>query len=273
MPTFYISKSANPRSARHIATFVALSLLIHGLLFFVFAHWQREDLPRAAQASASPPISVRLLEAAPAAARPSAPVARAAPPRRPKPPAKPAIAKNKRTHPALAKVEPPAPPKESADAHRAPEPQMDMLSMLNAARERRRAAQQDLQDNAQEESQSNNIALANINRDLQRSSGRWTGVGGVFRIVSKGVRTAQFQFLGWNPGSGNRWSQTIEVDAGPNGDVELATVQKMIELIRSHYSGDFNWESHRLGRVLVLSARPDDNAALQAFLMREFFGG
>jgi hypothetical protein len=49
-------------------------------------------------------------------------------------------------------------------------------------------------------------------------------------------------------------------------------VRKMIELIRSHYQGDFNWESHRLGRVIVLSARIEDNAELEAFLIREFFG-
>lgn len=149
---------------------------------------------------------------------------------------------------------------------------MDMMEMINAARARRATA-----ENAQtaEESASpsaNNIALANINRDLQRYSSKREGIGGVFQIISKGVRTAQFQFRGWNPGSGNSWRQTIEVDAGPNGDVELAIVQKMIALIRSHYSGDFNWESHRLGRVIVLSARPSDNAELEAFLMREFFG-
>ena len=48
--------------------------------------------------------------------------------------------------------------------------------------------------------------------------------------------------------------------------------QRMIELIRTHYSGDFRWESHRLGRVVVLSARPEDNEGLEDFLVREFFG-
>ena len=49
-------------------------------------------------------------------------------------------------------------------------------------------------------------------------------------------------------------------------------VRRMIELIRTHYTGDFNWESHRLGRVVVLSARPDDQRGLEDFLMQEFFG-
>ena len=55
----------------------------------------------------------------------------------------------------------------------------------------------------------------------------------------------------------------IEVDAGPDGDVELAIVRRMIALIREHYTGDFNWESQRLGRVVVLSAAPADNAELE----------
>ena len=46
----------------------------------------------------------------------------------------------------------------------------------------------------------------------------------------------------------------------------------MIELIRRYYKGDFNWESHRLGRVVVLSAAPEHNDELEAYLMREFFG-
>jgi hypothetical protein len=45
----------------------------------------------------------------------------------------------------------------------------------------------------------------------------------------------------------------------------------MIEMIRREYTGDFNWESQRLGRVIVLSARLNDNAGLEAFLKDEFF--
>ena len=46
----------------------------------------------------------------------------------------------------------------------------------------------------------------------------------------------------------------------------------MISLIREHYQGDFNWESHRMARTIVLSARPEDSAGLEDFLMLEFFG-
>ena len=63
----------------------------------------------------------------------------------------------------------------------------------------------------------------------------------------------------------------IEVDAGQGGDVERAMVRRMIELIRSHYEGDFIWRSHRLGKSLTMSARPADQAELEDFLIREFF--
>ena len=46
----------------------------------------------------------------------------------------------------------------------------------------------------------------------------------------------------------------------------------MVSLIRQHYKGDFNWDSHRLNRTIVMSARPEDNAGLEEFLMLEFFG-
>jgi len=49
-------------------------------------------------------------------------------------------------------------------------------------------------------------------------------------------------------------------------------VRRMIELIRTHYKGDFKWESHRLDRVVTLSARPEDSEGLEDFLLREFFG-
>jgi hypothetical protein len=45
----------------------------------------------------------------------------------------------------------------------------------------------------------------------------------------------------------------------------------MILLIREYYSGDFKWESHRLQRVVTLSARPEDQAGLEEFMMKEFF--
>jgi hypothetical protein len=42
-------------------------------------------------------------------------------------------------------------------------------------------------------------------------------------------------------------------------------------IVREYETGDFLWESPRLGRQLTLSARQKDNAELEAFLMQEFF--
>ena len=64
----------------------------------------------------------------------------------------------------------------------------------------------------------------------------------------------------------------IEVDAGIGGDVELALVRGMIKIIREHYQGDFNWQSYKQGKVIVLSARQEDNEKLEDFLSTEFFG-
>ena len=63
----------------------------------------------------------------------------------------------------------------------------------------------------------------------------------------------------------------VEVEAGPDGDVERAIIRKMIELIRQYHQEDFNWESQRLNRIIVLSARQRDNEGLEDFLMKEFF--
>jgi hypothetical protein len=98
------------------------------------------------------------------------------------------------------------------------------------------------------------------------------GVGGIFEILYKGTSTAQFAFNGWRPDTHRQWREVIEVNAPAGGDIDRAIVRSMITLIRSHYEGDFRWESRRLGRVVVLSARIEDNGFLEEFLMREFFG-
>ena len=63
----------------------------------------------------------------------------------------------------------------------------------------------------------------------------------------------------------------IQVEQGSEADIRIAVVKKMIVIIRQHTQEDFTWESHRLGRTIHLSARPEDSAGLQQFLLREFF--
>jgi len=152
-------------------------------------------------------------------------------------------------------------------------PPTDMLSYVNAARERRRVAEMSAEREYAEaranerEPSADEIRMANVKRNLQPQ-----GTNGVFQIVSMGSRRGAFSFRGWTKDYSNARREFIEVDAGPGGDVESAMVRSMIELIRKYYKGNFNWESQRLNRVVILSARIEDNAGLEDFMKREFFG-
>lgn len=168
----------------------------------------------------------------------------------------------------------PAMPTTEADPEPASDmaPPADMMSYVEAAKARRQAAEMfAVRMNAEAAARergpsSDGIRMANIMRNLQPQ-----GTNGVFQIVGMGVRTGKFSFRGWTKDASDSRRELIEVDAGPNGDVERAIVRGMIELIRKYYKGDFNWESQRLDRVIVLSARVEDNEGLEDFLIREFF--
>lgn len=176
---------------------------------------------------------------------------------------------------AQAKVQPKAiqkPPSESP-LEPSPAPPTDLMAYINQARARRAAAGiPDERENAEamapgRQPSEEEIRMANIKRNLQAP-----GTNGIFRIVRMGARTAEFTFRGWTTDPSNSRLELIEVEAGPDGDVERAIVRRMIQLIRQYHEGNFNWESPRLGRVVVLSARMEENEGLEDFMMREFFG-
>lgn len=158
----------------------------------------------------------------------------------------------------------PVPPPAPSTALRPP-PAVDLQAYMDAQREKRRAQQS---GNSERVPSAEEVRDENIRRNLQQA-----GTNGVFRIISKGLSTAQFSFRGWQGSASNQRLEIINVEAGPDNDIERAIVRKMIAIIRQHYTGDFNWESQRLGRVLPLSARPQDNAGLEEFMLREFFAG
>lgn len=254
------------RTRIHVA--VGLSLLAHGMLMAIpMTH--RPGLP-GAQSTASPLI-VRLVERrAPEVVTPlperrlpvEKPHPRALPAERPEPAAPPTPVET------VAAVE---------TAQRPPAPQFDMLAMINARRQRREAFEDAMRRH--EEALSGNASApasdasaSALQRNLQSLASQDEGTGGVFTILWKGTRTAEFAFNGWQPERHRRWREVIEVDAGPGGDVDLAIVRRMIKLIRDHYSGDFVWRSHRMGKDLVLSARLEHTRDLEDFLVREFFG-
>ena len=163
---------------------------------------------------------------------------------------------------------PAPPPLPAPDPVTPPTPQVDMLAAIEANRAARMAAESALARGNPSDAGSKGDPLE---RNVRSLSGR-EGVGGVFQVLRKGLRTGEFAFNGFRGQGQRRWREVIEVDAGPGGNLELAMIRRMIELIRTHYTGDFQWDSHRLGRVVVLSARPADQPGLEEFLQKEFFG-
>ncbi|WP_128083071.1 hypothetical protein [Collimonas arenae] len=154
----------------------------------------------------------------------------------------------------------------------------DFSSHIQAARERREAAQAQERALAGETSppdetpqSSNDIARANI--QAQRG---WMGIdksktGGIFEVRDKTPFRATLIFHGWNADTSRNAMQQIPVERGGEDSIEMAVVNKMIELIRKKTNGDIPWRSQRLGRVITLSARVKDTAELQQFLMQEMF--
>jgi hypothetical protein len=259
-------------------TFVAivLSILVHLLLIFAIPRQHWLDTP---PSPAPEPITIVLNPVKPdtAAVSQAQPAPEAAPEPKPGKPYKPKPALIPRSKPAVAADEylpitpviPDnlAPPIPSAR----PDSAMptDMLAYINQARARRNALESyATQENAaaiahQRGRTEEEIRSDNIRRNFLQ------GTNGIFQITSMDGRNAQFSFRGWT-NEYNARREYFEVEAAP-AELERAVVRKMIELIRRYYNGDFNWESQRLGRVVILSARQEDNAGLEDFLIQEFF--
>jgi hypothetical protein len=171
----------------------------------------------------------------------------------------------------------PAPPAETAR----PSASDDLASYIEARRRTREAASAappsqesppPQPSTESEQERHNRTVAANLGLDRAPSFGseRKTG-GGIFQVERVGYDEAEFFFYGWNKEIRRNSRQMISVRRGNNPSMELAVVRKMIEIIREHSSGDFLWESPRLGRTITLSARMEDNAGLEEFMMNEFF--
>ncbi|ALK99315.1 hypothetical protein AB595_16685 [Massilia sp. WF1] len=114
-------------------------------------------------------------------------------------------------------------------------------------------------------------AMANIAAINGRGGQDPNETGGVFSVTNKTFSHADLKFRGWNPNFKRRWLTAVTVERGSDPDIETAIVKKMIELIRKEKNGDFEWDSHRLNKVVTLSARPQDTQELTAFLYKEMF--
>jgi hypothetical protein len=176
---------------------------------------------------------------------------------------------------------PPTVPDLTAPVPARPPANGDLASYIEA---RRRARAQSAPDassegtaNAQpvedDKARSDRIVAENLGtRSAQTFGYDPTHGGGVFQIVHMGYDNAEFIFFGWNKDIRRNTKQQIEVRKGNNSDMRIAVVRKMISIIREYEQEDFFWESYRLGRSLTLSARARDNAGLEEFMLREFFG-
>lgn len=149
----------------------------------------------------------------------------------------------------------------------------DMEARIAANRKRRGQAQPEPEESEQERGL--RIARANIAGAQGRNGGAGGGErndsGGIFSIVDQSSHSADIKFRGWNGNFKRNWLKQEHVELGAELDIETAIVKKMIELIRKEKPGDFVWDSQRLGRHVNLSARVEDTAELQAFLLKEFF--
>jgi hypothetical protein len=284
----------NVITVRVIWVAFALSLLVH-----VAALWTSPPLMRSLTldpAARAEPAAALVARLAPRSApREIAPPA--APPAPPSPASSPARQRATRLPPAAPAPSPPPPiatsepvprvapaptaPTTEAPAVASPPVETD-LSAFVAARRRARgeptitAAQGGEPDAPPVESEKerlNRTVTANLGLNKVPTFGDDPRRGGgMFQLRRLGSEDADFYFNGWNQDIGRVAKQLIEVRRGTNPDIRLAVVRKIIEIIRAHEPGDFIWVSRRLGRQVTLSARPGDTAALEDFIMRDFFG-
>ena len=164
---------------------------------------------------------------------------------------------------------PPPPPVVAAPAPPSPPIEGDLAAYVQARR-RERGEQEAALDN--EAARFNRAIAANLPAPARGVAAQDTKKGGgIFQIKRMTYDDAAFEFYGWNTAMGRKTPQLIEVRKGNNADMRIAVVRRMIVIIREFEKEDFNWESPRLGHVVVLSARLSDNTYLENYLMHEFF--
>jgi len=227
--------------------------------------------PRASAPESTPPPPAPPSRAAPPPAR------RAPPPARPVPrPSPPSIARSE-TIPGEGPTPPPRPPPSAEVQPPGPPAETDLSAYIASRRNARGEPAAPSDSNAppaeSDKDRLNRIVTANLGLNKTPTFGDDPKRGGgMFQIRRIGYDDAEFFFNGWDQDIGRIARQLIEVRKGANPDIRIAVVRKIIEIIRAHEPGDFIWVSHRMNRQVALSARPADNAALEDYMMREFFG-
>jgi type IV secretory pathway VirB10-like protein len=247
---------------------IVFSLLVHGLILFLALPQLNLD------SAAMPPTTIQVSLAPPPAEPPPPPVELPKPPKKPKPISRPKVMTQKpSSQPSDFNLPEAAPsPAPSAPVAPAKDQPVDMMAYVNAKRQQRLAMESDAaKQNAEALAKEQGPSAEQV-REQRIKDNLKVGTNGIFEITSLSARHAGFTFRGWTNDYSNARREAFEVEAGVGQDIRLLVVRKMIVLIRQHYQGDFNWESQRLGRVVIQSARPEDNAGLEDFMMMEFFG-
>jgi type IV secretory pathway VirB10-like protein len=247
---------------------IVFSLLVHGLILFLALPQLNLD------SAALAPTTIQVSLAPPPSVAPPPAVELPKPPKKPKSISRPKVMTQKPSvQPSdfnLPEANPsPAP---SAPVAPAKDQPVDMMAYVNAKRQQRLAMENDAaKQNAEAVAKEQGPSAEQV-REQRIKDNLKVGTNGIFEITSLSARHAGFSFRGWTNDYSNARREAFEVEAGVGQDIRLLVVKKMIVLIRQHYQGDFNWESQRLGRVVIQSARPEDNAGLEDFMMMEFFG-
>ncbi|WP_036304235.1 hypothetical protein [Methylotenera sp. L2L1] len=268
-------KSISVNISRNTIIAIVLSLLIHACIFFFAPNVKFDEPP------ASPATTIEVSFAQPKAKPVAAPLPEPIPePVKEQPVVKPVkqpkvIAKAPKP---LSKPEFTVPDPTPVPKPQAQEPVLDpakfpdMASYMKAVQASRRGAEYDAARQNAEAIASERGPSEEQKRDERIKNNFKSGTNGIFEITSLNSRHATFAFRGWTNDFSASKRQFFEIEANGSQDVRLMMIKRMITLIREHYQGDFTWESHRLGRSVTQSARLEDNAGLEDFLMMEFFG-
>jgi hypothetical protein len=246
--------------------------------------------PRPAPRASEPPApGARAVTPSPAPPT-SPPAAERSPPRRmlTVPPktapriAQPPIVADRMPEPSVAPIPPPraappppviapTPPVATAPA------ESDLSAYIDARRRARGEVPSSASDAAPGTAESDierrdRIVASNLGLDRTPSFGYDPkSAGGIFQITDMNADYADFYYFGLNREIRRNTKQRYEVRRGSESDIRLAIVHKMIAIIRESVSGDFLWLSRR-GPV-TMSARPADNAELEAFILSDVFPG
>ena len=257
---------------RRVEFTLVLSLLLHGVAMWAWIPQTPPIRPGDMSTSEDQPLSLRLVPSPQATPAPPPAVMREAPPKqatRPTPPRR-AAPPPPATPPVIAV---PAPAPCAAGRRRATQSSRYRGARAAAARDgrrscvlHRRAPARARRNRARrrrpwtaraarrDRAIASNLAVV---ANVDRSATRRKTAAARFRSGSLEFDEAQFTFYGWNRDINRRTFQVIDVRRGSERDDQHGDrAQDHRDHPRPRDRGDFRWDSKRLGRDLMLSARP-----------------